>query len=245
MTVSPPTRQVLPALADPAAAALEAVTFDLYRDVHKGIRAELFALTASTGRLDVADGDAVSALVARLLRFLDLLDDHATHEEQHLGRLVAGVDDALAERVAHEHRVVEATMTDLRELGAVARAAPSEARRVAVHRLYLAAASFTSEYLAHLSTEELEVMPVVAAQTPLDELLDVSARLVGSIVPADLDDYIAIIVPAQNPADRLEMIAGMREGAPAEAFAGWLDIAAEVLSAADIARLHAELRMTP
>jgi hypothetical protein len=88
-------------------------------------------------------------------------------------------------------------------------------------------------------------MPAVAALTPLDELLDVNAALVGSIAPADLDHYLSIIIPAQNHADRLAMFAGMRTGAPPEAFAGWLDIAADVLGPDDLARLHAELTAIP
>ena len=40
-------------------AALETVTVDIYRDIHKGIRNELFAVTYAAGRVDPADTDAV------------------------------------------------------------------------------------------------------------------------------------------------------------------------------------------
>ena len=46
-------------------APLETVTFDLYRDIHKGIRNELFAVTVAAGNVDPGDDDAVVAVGAR------------------------------------------------------------------------------------------------------------------------------------------------------------------------------------
>ena len=49
-------------------AALETVTFDIYRDIHKGIRAELFAVTHAAGRVDPHDAGAVAGVADPLAR---------------------------------------------------------------------------------------------------------------------------------------------------------------------------------
>jgi hypothetical protein len=48
------------------AAALAPVTFDLYRDIHKSIRAELFAVTEEAGRADPSSTADRTALVAHV-----------------------------------------------------------------------------------------------------------------------------------------------------------------------------------
>ena len=45
---------------------IETVTFNLYRDIHKGIRAELFGVTQAAGNIDPADRSARAALADRV-----------------------------------------------------------------------------------------------------------------------------------------------------------------------------------
>src|SRR5688500_13523426 len=61
------------------------VTVDLYRDIHKAIRTELFALTTDAGRLDPADPEDRAALSAHLSDVVSLLASHAEHEDTHVG----------------------------------------------------------------------------------------------------------------------------------------------------------------
>ena len=84
-------------------------------------------------------------------------------------------------------------------------------------------------------------MPALARSVPVDELIEVNGALISRIAPADLDDYMAIIVPAQSPDERLEMYAGMRPTTPAAVFDGWLALAATTLSPDDVRRLEAGL----
>lgn len=236
-----PVSPNLPQLADPVTASLEAVEFDLYRDVHKGLRSELLALPVEIGRADVDDRSSMTAIAERLHRFLDLLDDHAHHEESHLGALIARQAPRLATRIEDEHRIVEATMDTLRRLGDDVVRAGGDRRRTATYRLYLTSSRFVSEYLAHLSTEDVEVMPLLAATTPIDELLAVNDAIVQSIDPEQMDRYLELMVPAQNPLDRIEMYQGMREGTPTEAFAHLLDVADFALDGTAAEQLRAAL----
>lgn len=221
-------------------APLEVVTFDIYRDIHKGIRAELFGVTSAAGSVDPADDHALRALKRRFSFLVGVLEDHATHEDRFLAPLIQRQAGPLASAIEREHGTLG---TKVRELQAAFERVPSElrARRLAVHRFYLGLASFTAEYLEHQDVEELEVMPTLATNYTLEELLKVNAAIVAEIPPGTMAATLALLLPAMNLDDRTELLSGLRQAAPPPAFAGVLDLARSVLSGADHAALTARL----
>src|SRR4051794_26471944 len=56
------------------------VSYDIYRNVHKGIRTELFAVVEQLGRVDPDDRGAVRSVTARFRALQHLLVRHAAHE---------------------------------------------------------------------------------------------------------------------------------------------------------------------
>ena len=94
---------------------VEADTFDLYRQIHKGIRQALFDVTTGAGRLDVADVDAVDAYLATQESLLTLLHLHHHSEDTFVQPLVIEHTPALAEIIAADHGEVEAGMAVLEE----------------------------------------------------------------------------------------------------------------------------------
>lgn len=218
-------------------APLEVVTFDIYRDIHKGIRAELFDITTAAGNLDPHDEAAVHALDERFRALTALLEGHAAHEDRYLAPLIRRRSRSLADAIALDHDALEA---QLRELGAARehRPATKNARRLDAHRFYLGVASFTSAYLEHQAAEELDVMPVLATGYTLEELIGVNAAIIGEIPPDTMTATLSLLLPAMNVEDRIEMLSGMRAAAPAQAFAGILSLARSVLPSSDYAVLE-------
>jgi hypothetical protein len=52
-----------------------------------------------------------------------------------------------------------------------------------------------------------------------------------------MGQFLALMLPAMNVCDRVELLAEIRAHAPAEAFAGVMVLAGQVLSAAEVAEL--------
>src|SRR3954467_1179960 len=118
-----------------AADRLVPVSFDVYRDIHKGIRSELFTVVVEAGRLDPADDLGAAALADQVRRTVQLLLDHAEHED---GPILAALEvpaPALGERIVGDHHEIDGRMAQLVELADAARAAGD--RRFALHELYL------------------------------------------------------------------------------------------------------------
>ena len=219
----------------------DTVAHDIYRDVHKGIRGELFGVTTATGRMDPANRAARIATAARVDCLVYFLVAHAEHEDARVQpKLVAHCAD-LAEQIEVEHEGLEARMQALRGLAEEAVDASRAQQRPSVHRLYVELASFTSAYLAHQDLEERVVMPALERAIGAEAVLDLHQEIVGDIPPAEMAEGLGLMLPAMNIDDRAELLGGMREGAPAEIFAGVWGLAGSLLDPADYAALAVRL----
>jgi hypothetical protein len=204
------------------------VSFDVYRDIHKGIRSELFAVVVEAGRLDPADDLGAVALADQVQRTVQLLLDHAEHED---GPILASLEvhaPELAERIVGEHHEIDARMLQLVDLANAAR--DGRDRRFPLHELYLELAAFTAAYLQHQDVEERIVAQALDAAVGFEGLLAIHGATVGAIPPQELVSSLALMLPVMNVDDRTEMLGGMQATAPAEVFEGVWSLAKSVLT---------------
>jgi len=220
------------------------VAVDLYRDVHKAIRSELFAATVEAGRIDPADRSGRRALGHRVDDIVEFLVSHAEHEDTSVQPALEVHMPQLAERIERDHVGLEARMVDLRELARVAIDGEPITQRTGAHHLYLQLASFTSAYLEHQDLEERIVMPDLDAAIGVDAVAEIHGAIIASIPPDVMAQSLALMLPAMNVDDRTELLGGMQAGAPAEVFAGVWGLADSVLPPADLAALATRLGLS-
>ena len=224
-------------LIDLPATTLAPVTLDLYRDIHKAIRVELFSVTTEAASLDPSLGVARAGLSRHVRDVVAFLVDHAEHEDAAIQPVLERELPDLAERVAVDHEVLEARMDDLVAMAEEAAQldAPDAGHRV--HRVHLAVASFTGAYLEHQDVEERVIMPALEAAVGVEAVVGIHQSILASIPPEDMAKSLALMLPAMNIDGRTELLGGMRAGAPAEVFAGVWSLAGSVLDAGDLAAL--------
>ncbi len=210
---------------------LQPVAFDLYRDIHKGIRAELFSLVAEAGRIDPADDGDAAALAAQVHRTVQLLVDHAEHEDGVLQPVLEMHAPALAAQVATDHIALERRLDLLAGLATEAGAANE--RRALLHELYIELALFTADYLRHQDTEERQVGQLLQSAVGVDGVIELHMAIIGNMAPQQLISGLAVMFPAMNIDDRTELLGGMKATAPDEVFQGVWSLAGSVLSAED------------
>lgn len=227
----------------PITAVTAPVTLDLYRDIHKAIRVELFAVTTEAGRLDPSQGIARAALATHVNDVVTLLVSHAEHEDGAIQPVLEARLPDLAERVEVDHLTLEARMEDLRDMAAEAATLSAVDPRGQVHRLYLALASFTSDYLEHQDVEERVIMPALEAAVGVEDVVAIHQAILAAIPPEEMGRTLALMIPAMNIDDRTELLGGMRAGAPAEVFEGVWALAGSVLDPADQRALARRLEL--
>ena len=219
----------------PITAVTAPITLDLYKDIHKGIRVELFAVTTEAGSLDPSQGIARAALATHVADVVHLLTGHAEHEDAAIQPVLEAHLPDLAERVEVDHLTLEARMDDLHRDGHRGRRrSPSPIPAPKVHRIYLALASFTSDYLEHQDVEERVIMPALEAAVGLPEdVVAIHQAILANIPPEEMAQGLAVMLPAMNIDDRAALLGGMRAGAPAEVFDGVWSLVGSVLEPDD------------
>jgi hypothetical protein len=213
------------------------VTFDLYRDIHKAIRSELFAVTEEAGRTDPSDRLGRQALFGHVAEVMGLLEEHAEHEDGAIGPVLDRELPDLQARIVVDHEALERRIEGLRDHAAAAVAAPDGQPRRDLHRLYVELASFTSAYLAHQDLEERVVMPALEEAVGVEQVMAIHGAIVGPMPPDQMARSVALMLPAMNIDDRTEFLQGMAAGAPPEVVDGVWGLAGTVLAPADLAAL--------
>ena len=216
----------------PASDTFDLVAVDLYRDVHKGIRSELFAVVERAGNVDPHERDGVRALADHVIATHVLLEEHAHHEDAFIQPVLERELPVLAERIEQDHLALDRTIGRIAEMAASIEASDATARRN-VHLLYIDLARFVSEYLTHIDIEERVLMPALEEVIGVEATVELNVAIVSSIPPDEMAKSLALMLPAMNLEDRFDLLSGMRSTAPAEAFASVVDLARSVLRADD------------
>ncbi len=232
-----------PLVPTTAAAPLtyDRVAFDLYRDIHKAIRSELFSVTEEAGRTDPSDRVGRQALFGHVADVMGLLVEHAEHEDGAIGPVLDRELPDLQARIVDDHEALERRIEGLRDQAATAAAAPDGQPRRDLHRLYVELASFTGTYLLHQDLEERVVMPALEETVGVEQVMAIHGAIVGPMPPEQMARSVALMLPAMNVDDRAEFFQGMAAGAPPEVVDGVWGLAGTVLAPADLDALAGRL----
>lgn len=220
--------------------ATTASTADPLRDIHKAIRAELFAVTTAAGRCDPADALDRRDVAQQVGDLVETLAVHAGHEDEQAFPLLTDARPELTDRLAADHVELERGAAELVVRAAELVEATEGHRRIA-HQLYLDLAAFTGAYLTHQDLEERVAAPLLLAVVGPERLAAMERAIAESIPEAVKVRTLAVMLPALNVEERVEVLGGMRVGMPAPAFDQVWGLAASVLPLAERTALAGRL----
>ena len=205
----------------------DTVAVDLYRDIHKGIRAELFSLTEAAGSVDPGNRDDRTALVEHVLATHTLLESHAHHEDAVVQPVLERELPEFAERIERDHLALDAVFARIADVATSAGGDRGTRRNCQL--LHLDLARFTAGYLVHIDIEERTLMPLLEQVIGTEAVLGLHNAIISSIPPEEMGRSLALMLPAMNIEDRCELLGGMQAGAPPEVLAGVVDLTRSVL----------------
>ncbi|MFG2191329.1 hemerythrin domain-containing protein [Streptomyces sp. NPDC048639] len=181
---------------------------DLYRNVHMGQRARLFALAVDVGSADTTDPEPLKAVVDRCLAMTQELREHADHEDAFIHPLLRDRAPAAAGALDAEHLRLDAALAELDAHAGALPVTPAAERTDAQHRLYLALNELISAYLAHLHAEETVAMPALRNSCGDDELAAVFQAFLTSRTPDERALDMRRMLFALPPSVRAEIAPG-------------------------------------
>jgi len=211
--------------------------FELYRPIHKALRAFLSDTLVAVGRMDTNDDGDVAVTLDQIRSLLAILKIHLEDENRFVHAAMEARRPGSTAHTAHDHvehecaLAVLATMVD-----AVARAGSAERPALALD-LYARLAVFVAENLEHMHVEERDNMAVLWAEYTDRELAEIERAIVAAVPPAAMATAARWFMAGLNHAERVGWLQGIRHGAPPAVFEGLLAIARGNLSARDWTKL--------
>jgi len=190
--------------------------FDIYATIHKALRLFMTDTLLGLGRLDLDDPQDLAAGLAQLDALLDAAGCHLRHENEVVHPAIEARSKGVSQRIAAEHQEHLDTIAMLRAQAAALRAEPVAA---AAHRLYRQLAAFVAENFEHMDVEETRHNQALWAAYDDAELRAIEGRILAGIGPQEMSQWLRWLIPALNPRERAQLIAGLPLGARAPVLA--------------------------
>jgi hypothetical protein len=215
--------------------------FNIYTLIHKGLRACMADALLAVGRMDPDDGADVASAAATVRGLLAFARSHLQHEEDWIHPALEAGRSGSSEETQADHvehlEALAALEVSLRAL----EGSTGAARAGAALRLYRQLALFVADNFHHMHVEETENHATFVECFSDDEVIALSDRLVASLTPEEKATAMRWMLPFANAAERVGVLAKIRETAPPPAFEALLALVRPHLSARDVAKLDLAL----
>ena len=217
--------------------------YELYRPIHKALRAFMSDTLSVVGRMDANDEHDVAAALEQVRSLLAMLTIHLEDENRFVHAAMDARRPGSAAHTSRDHVEHECALAELRSVTDGIEQAAGAQREALAFSLYTRLALFVAENLEHMHVEERDNMAVLWAEYSDEELAGIEHAIVASVPPAVMGTAARWFMAGLNHAERVGWFSGMRHGAPPAVFEGMLAIARSNLSARDWAKLASALAL--
>ncbi|MEW5687124.1 MAG: hypothetical protein AB1942_19560 [Pseudomonadota bacterium] len=212
--------------------------WDIYGPIHKGLRLAHAELLRRLGRADFEAG-VQATLLADLRAHLELAAKHLAHEESVIHPALEARAPGAATRLDSDHAHHQARFAMLESAIRAVEHAGAADRPALGRALYLAFTAFVAEDLEHMAREETETWPLLCGLFDDEQIAALEMTIISSLSEADNIAFMRLMLPAMNPVERTALLSAMKSGAPPEAYAAVIDLAARpALPPEDFAHLR-------
>ena len=220
-----------------AAASTSSSRENLYAGIHKALRAFMTDTLLAVGRADPSDPQDMADASGRVIGLMDLCEAHVQHENSFVHPAIEARTPGVCGEVAQDHVEHLHHIQRLRAAAAQLPGLDAPLQAGALHALYLELSLFVADNLQHMHVEETRHNAALWSAYTDAELRAIHDALVATIEPADMMQVMRWMLPQMHALERLQVLGGMRQGAPAPVFQAVLDVVQPHLSPRDWAKL--------
>ncbi|HAX22718.1 MAG TPA: hypothetical protein DCY64_20830 [Hydrogenophaga sp.] len=220
-----------------AAASTSNSRENLYAGIHKALRAVMTGTLLAVGRADPSDPQDVADASGRVIGLMSLCEAHVQHENSFVHPAIEARTPGVCGEVAQDHVEHLHHIQRLRAAAAQLPGLDAPLQAGALHALYLELSLFVADNLQHMHVEETRHNAALWSAYTDAELHAIHDALVATIEPADMMQVMRWMLPQMHALERLQVLGGMRQGAPAPVFQAVLDVVQPHLSPRDWAKL--------
>ncbi len=210
--------------------------FSLIEMVHKAIRNALSHLSLQAGSTDFSNKEEVLQLKTATQTIIDMLNEHAHIENEHILPLLEGKVPAGTIHDKEEHDIIHAQQEELLVLlNEILRPGTSPADAIALgHVFYQNLSLVHSAHLQHMIEEERGSQVLIWQHYTDEELQQKQGQIMQHLDPSLLLKWMRYFLPALNARERERMLAIQKAKAPEHVWAKLQELMQEVLPAAAV-----------
>jgi hemerythrin-like domain-containing protein len=188
---------------------------DLFTTVHKALRSLIYHLSSMLQTADFTDEQATKASLAALDHFLELLHEHAMHEDRTVFAETHKFEPELVDELEAEHKEIDKHLEQVHKASAQVLAATSREDRIAAgDTLNRAVNNFIAFYLTHLTHEEATVLPATWKHFTDEQLVAMRIDVQRNTTPGRFAEWMRWMFPAMNINELVDMFRGLKAHAP-------------------------------
>lgn len=215
--------------------------FDIYRLIHKGLRASMTDALTAVGRMDCGDDREVAATAEQVERLLDMCLGHMEHENRFVHAAIEARHPGASTHTARDHIHHVALIATLTELCQALVRSRGEEREALAELLYQHLTRFVEENFDHMRHEEVSNNAALWSAYSDAEIVAIQKAMLAAIPPEKNVHYLRSMVGAISHGERVGLLQGLRAAVPATLFEGILRAVEPTLSGNDIGKLHEAL----
>jgi hypothetical protein len=188
---------------------------DLFTTVHKALRSLIYHLSSMLQTADFTDEQATKASLAALDHFLELLHEHAMHEDRTVFAETHKFEPELVDELEAEHKEIDKHLEQVHKASAQVLAAATKEERIAAgDTLNRAVNNFIAFYLTHLTHEEATVLPATWKHFTDEQLVAMRIDVQRNTSPGRFAEWMRWMFPAMNINELVDMFRGLKAHAP-------------------------------
>ena len=214
------------------------IRYNVFNNIHKGLRAMLFTVQMNMQQTDYASPEA-DTIIAELEKVLRYYDEHADHEDRHILANIIQQEPQIAKALEEDHVIDHQLSEKLRDMlykwkGAATTGEKNEAASATFYALN----DFIAFNLYHMNKEETALLPLLWKHFSDAEIMDMEHQIVASINPEVLMDESRWMMRSISNAEIKAWLGGVKAGAPDFVYQSFVQMAAEELPAQRFATLQ-------
>jgi hypothetical protein len=217
---------------------------DIYRLIHKALRAFMSDTLTSVGSMDPHDDAERSTVLAQVRQLLEVCRSHLEHENHFLHAAMEERAPGSTRHTAGDHAEHAHWFEGLKSACVVAEEAQGQARAAAAAILYRKLALFVGENFVHMNVEETENNEVLWRTHSDAELVAIEGAIIASLSPQEKQFSGRWMLPMVTPEERALVVNNMRMSLPPQAFAGILTMLMQSLSDSNWRKLTTAISTT-
>ena len=209
---------------------IELARADLFTLPHKAVRSIIYELGQILQTTNFDDRNETESTLPRLKHDLDMLHQHAVHENLYVFPKVQANEPKMIDMLTREHEEIEGKMDKvLKTTDELNRIESREQRIEKGNALYQEANDLFAFYLAHNNIEEATVLPATQKYHTDETLRAIRATIMKSMSPEQSTDWLSWIFSSGNNNEATNLLVGLKEGAPPPIFENMARIAQNAL----------------